>query len=107
VPVDGTADYADPDHDGMNNWQEWRSGTDPTNAVSALRMVSSAPVGTNVAVTWQSVPGTIYLLQTSTNLAVPSFTPLATNLVGQAGITTFIHTNGVSAKGAFYRVGVQ
>ena len=67
LPTDGSADFADPDHDGMNNWQEWICGTDPTNALSVLRLVSAAPAGTNATVTWQSVAGVTYVLQCSTN----------------------------------------
>ena len=81
LPTDGSADATDPDADGLNTWQEWRCRTDPTNALSALRLLSATPAGTNVTVTWQSVAGVSYFLERSTNLwASPPFTPLATGI---------------------------
>ncbi len=105
LPTDGSADFLDPDHDGMNNWQEWVSSTNPTNALSVLRMLSALPTGTNAMVTWQSVAGVNYFLERSANLAVP-LALLATNIVGQAGITSYTDTNAASAGPFFYRVGV-
>jgi hypothetical protein len=37
--TDGSADYTGPDGDGLNNWKEWRCLTDPTNALSVLRLL--------------------------------------------------------------------
>jgi hypothetical protein len=106
LPTDGSADFADTDADGMNNWQEWVCGTDPTNRLSALRLLSAAPAGTNVTVTWQSVAGVNYFLQRSANLASP-FALLATNILGQAGTTSYADTNATGAGPFFYRVGVK
>lgn len=107
LPTDGSADYADPDGDHLNNWQEWRCGTDPTNALSVLRLLAPLPTATNVAVSWQSVTGMTYFLEQSTNLASkPLFSPLATNIVGQAGTTTYTDTNAPGVP-RFYRVGVS
>ena len=86
-PTDGSADYADPDHDGMNNWQEWVCGTDPTNPLSVLRLLSATPRGPNATVTWQSIAGVSYFLERSPNLAAP-FTLLTMDVVGQAGTTS-------------------
>ena len=98
---------ADADADGLNNWQEWRCGTCPTNCLSALRLLSATPHGTNVTVTWQSVAGVSYVLERSTDLASPPvFTPLATGIPGQAGITAYADTNAPSLAPVFYRVGV-
>jgi hypothetical protein len=105
LPTDSSADFTDPDRDGMNNWQEWRCGTCPTNALSALRLLSAAPIGTNVTVIWQSVAGAGYFLERSANLASP-FMLLATNIVGQAGTTGYADTNATGAGPFFYRVGV-
>ena len=94
------------DGDGMNNWQEWIAGTDPLDPSSALKML--VPVATNnllgVTISWESVAGVSYFLQSSSNL--PFFTPAATNIAGQPGITTYTDTNAVGAGPFFYRVGV-
>jgi hypothetical protein len=47
-----------------------------------LRLLSAAPIGTNVTVTWQSVARVTYFLERSTNLSATPFTPLAINLSG-------------------------
>ena len=107
LPTDGSADFVDSDLDGMNNWQEWRCQTVPTNAVSALRLISAAPVGTNVTVNWQSVPGVSYFLERATNLAMlPPFQLVATNIAGQLGTTTRTDTNAGAFSPLLYRVGV-
>jgi parallel beta-helix repeat protein len=109
LPTDGSADYADPDDDGMNNWQEWLCGTCPTNASSALRMLSAVPSHTtaSVTVTWQSAASVSYFVERSTNLAAsPPFSLLATNLSGQPGTTSFTDNNAASMSPLFYRVGV-
>jgi hypothetical protein len=107
LPTDGSADYVDSDKDGMNNWQEWICGTNPTNAASVLRLLTPVPAGTNVTVSWQSALGIGYFLERSTNLGYPgSFSMMTTNLPGQVGTTSFTDTNAVRAGQLFYRVGV-
>jgi hypothetical protein len=109
LPTDGSADYADPDHDGMNNWQEWSAGTDPTNPTSVLRVLSAVPLGANVIVTWESVAGVSYFIERATDLAGPPpvFSPVATSIPGQAGMTTFTDTTAAGTGPFFYRVCVQ
>ena len=108
LPTDGTADFSDPDRDGRNNWQEWVSGTDPTNALSVLRLLAPTNSLFGVTVSWQSVTNRAYSLERSTNLGShPPFQPLATAIPGRAGTTTYTDTNPPSAGPIFYRVGAQ
>lgn len=105
--TDGSADVADPDRDGHNNWQEWRCGTCPTSNCSVLRLLSACCDNTNVIVTWQSVAGVNYFLECSTNLAaLPRFACVVTNLSGQPDTTSYTHTNAAGTSVRFYRIGV-
>jgi hypothetical protein len=108
LPTDGSADFADPDGDGMNNWQEWRCGTNPTNSLSALRIISVLPTGTSVTVSWHSVAGINYFLERSTNLigSAPVFTPVAAGIPGQDGTTSYTDRNAVGPRPRFYRLGI-
>lgn len=108
LPTDGSADFVDTDNEGMNNWQEWRSDTVPTNAASALRMatVTNAPVG--LAVSWDSVSSRSYWLERGGDLgAAPAFQTIATNIPGVPGVKIFNDLSATNGGPYFYRVGVQ
>ena len=109
LPTDGSADYLDSDGDGMNNWQEWIAGTNPTNATSVLKVL--APPATNnasgIKITWQSVLGKYYSVQRATNLGVPSpFTTIVSGIFGQNGTTSYTDTTATNPVPYFFRIGV-
>ena len=109
LPTDGTSDYADADSDQLNNWQEWIAGTEPTDALSVLRLYSPSNDASGVTVTWQSVSNRTYFVERVTDLGAvpPPFSLLSSNIVGQAGTTSFTDTNASGPGPFFYRVGVR
>jgi hypothetical protein len=108
LPTDGSANYVDSDGDGLNNWQEWIAGTNPTNASSVLKMLSPSNDVSGITIMWQSVTNRNYSLDRSSDLgAEPSFSTIVSNVIGQAGTTSYTDTNAVGNGPYFYRIGVQ
>jgi hypothetical protein len=107
LPIDGTADLADADHDGMNNWQEWICGTDPTNSLSVLKMFAPSNTALGLALSWQSAAGRTYDLQQSDPANPTAFSSINSNIAGQADVTTFLDAGATNIGSRLYRVRVQ
>ena len=107
LPLDSSVALADADADGMNNWQEWIAGTNPTNNDSVLRLAVPNKYPWGLEISWQSVGGKMYFIQRGTNLAEAAFTSIRSNIVGQAGSTFYTDTSARGSAPYFYRVGVQ
>ncbi len=98
------AKTADPDHDGFTNEQEFAAGTDPTNGRSALRLsnFSRATNGSTFSLTWDSVAGKVYQVQTSNDLAIWTDTGSAISATGSTALLTVPITGNPTRQ--FYRV---
>ncbi|MBA4387851.1 MAG: hypothetical protein C0404_07710 [Verrucomicrobia bacterium] len=97
----------DADGDGMNNFQEWKAGTIPTEAGSRL-LVSGFRVqgsGMNLVIQWQSVTGRYYTIQKSSNLTNGFMMPLITGIPGTGGMNT--RTVAVDQACGYYRIKVE
>jgi hypothetical protein len=104
--TDGSADYIDPDHDGLNNWQEWVANTNPTDALSSFR-IAAISFGPPVVVQFTSSLDRLYTLKACTNLAAPVWLdfPGQTGVPGSGGLQSLMDTNVLDLR--FYRVGVS
>lgn len=80
----------DTDGDGQSSLAEYLAGTDPRSSASALRITDLAiadPLAGTGTVTWQSIPGKRYRLQTSPDLATP-FADAGTLITASAASTS-------------------
>jgi PKD repeat protein len=108
------AGNVDADGDGISNTNEFLAGTDPTNSMSALRIISVVrQAGTNIVVTWTAVGGKSYVVQTNAPPTNGSYTnnfadlSAPINVPGNGGDTTAVYTNWAGATNIpslYYRI---
>jgi subtilisin-like proprotein convertase family protein len=96
----------DADGDGLTNYQEYTAGTNPQAAGSVLRITLTQRSGDDINITFPSVFGKRYQLQTTNNLGSP-WTSLTNNIPGTGQpvtVTDFAVTDTMAKR--FYRVQV-
>jgi len=107
----GTAPYnPDTDGDGMNDGDEVNiAGTSPTEASSVFQITDFSRITTNDLITWSTVTGKNYTVQTTTNL-MSSWTnvpdPMYTNIMGSGAPLSYTNTDSVDPH-RFFRVKVR
>ncbi|HXI82950.1 MAG TPA: T9SS C-terminal target domain-containing protein [Verrucomicrobiae bacterium] len=103
---------ADPDGDGQNNMAEFLSGTIPTNAISAFRIISAVRQSNDVVVTWTTAGGFTNAVQTVPGDVNGSYTTNFTDLSGPliisgSGDVTTNYVDGGAATNVpsrYYRI---
>ncbi|MBA4388214.1 MAG: hypothetical protein C0404_09550 [Verrucomicrobia bacterium] len=95
----------DADGDGMNNYGEWKAGTNPTNSASLLKFAQAAQEGGSLVLSWQSVAGKFYTIRKGTNLFGGFPVLVATNIPGTVGMN--VSTLLVNQAAEYYKVKVE
>ncbi len=93
---------ADDDGDGENNAAELAAGTNPRNAADYLHVVSAARAAGNVTVTWSSVSGKTYVIESTDSLLNP-FTQLSGPITANGAALNYTDTTAAGVE-RFYRV---
>ncbi len=95
------------DLDRHTNWEEYIAGTDPTNGNSCFRILSLSGDGTIIS--WSSIGGRLYSVQTTTNLPATGFSDVAgaIDLMATPDVNTFTNPPVANDEPIFYRVKVR
>ena len=94
--ADNSRAIDDADGDGLTNFQEFRTGTDPVVASSRLRITAVTRSGSDLGITFSSVAGKTYRIETKSDLSLANWT-LFQDQVFATGASTQITDLGATA----------
>jgi hypothetical protein len=94
---------ADPDGDGFVNLSEYLAGTNPTNALSLLKIDQVIVTSSVTSIAWQSVPGRRYQVFSRSLLDPGPWLPLGDVVLATRVQTVFSDTTATNGL-RFYRV---
>jgi hypothetical protein len=97
----------DPDHDGMNNLQEFLAGTNPTNAASVLRISALTHTSTDATLSFQSVTGIVYRVETRDGLRLGAWSILLDGILGTGGAMQITDPGVMILPEQFYRIAAE
>jgi sugar lactone lactonase YvrE len=104
--ADATLDL---DGDDASNLHEFLAGTKPNDATSVFRIIALQPEGSDLRLTWTSVAGKSYVVQTSGDLSQGFIdsSPLIPAPGAGESVTNFVDSSGMIYGRRFYRVRLQ
>lgn len=102
----GVNPYADPDHDGMNNYQEYLAGTSPIDPKDVFKITHVQPDPSGAYVQWSSASGKYYTVQRASAL-LQGFSNVQIHIPATAPLNTFHDTSGAAGGPVYYRIQVE
>ena len=93
--------------DGLNNLQEFKANTDPTDGRSRLRVFAFNVESGKPVLSFESLLGEHYGIEYRDALGNGSWTTLNSNVWGHTDATTVTDPNATGQSSRFYRVRVQ
>lgn len=96
----------DSDGDGLTDGDEYRTGTNPRDALSGLRFVEVRSITNGIQLKWRGVSDRAYALQRASSPG-GSFLDIQTGIGGTPPFNTFVDTNTAGGGPFYYRLRID
>lgn len=96
--------HDDADGDGFDNLEEFRAGTNPTEATSVLHIQSVQVQGADAVIQFESVSGKAYRLERTRGLGDPEWTTVIEYMPGTGEVMNVTAPGAVSDGSVFFRL---